>query len=370
MNYRVTCLTPTLTGDGNRLAPIDYMVWKDQVHVLDQKRIFKLLSRGPRLEGYLSQLKKADKLDFASWGGFAQSYAERRIPFDHPSAAEQWQMEKAEQLFIPTFASGVRGPYLPGSALKGALRTCYTFSRVQESSIQQTLSRMEGDRPPRRPAEALEEAQVGRGGSDRMRAVGAADSAPVETSAFRIYMLRVATLQQQGSALRLGWKPNPTFAEMAAPGSSFTGIWSRDAFLAQPEVSQSLRWREPLKDTTLFKSANAYSAAILQQHAHYAEQAGMAVLSRSVAELQSRLAQAEQEGNSCVFPLGWGTGFFGKSVLTDTGNATVRDILRRLPYYERAIRSGLPFPKTRKVIFIGNQPGTLPGWVHLTIEGE
>ncbi len=50
MKYRVTCLTPTLVGGGHLLPPIDYMVWKDQVNVLDQTRIFKLLSRGPRLE--------------------------------------------------------------------------------------------------------------------------------------------------------------------------------------------------------------------------------------------------------------------------------------------------------------------------------
>lgn len=67
MKYRLTCLTPTLVGDGQKLAPIDYMVWKDHVNVLDQHRIFRLLAKGPRLEGYLSQLKKAEKLDFASW---------------------------------------------------------------------------------------------------------------------------------------------------------------------------------------------------------------------------------------------------------------------------------------------------------------
>ena len=82
MNYRVTVLTPTLVGDGSKLSPIDYMVWRDQVNVLDQTRIFRLLSKGPRLEGYLTQLRKATKLDFASWGGFAQNYAGRRIPFE------------------------------------------------------------------------------------------------------------------------------------------------------------------------------------------------------------------------------------------------------------------------------------------------
>ncbi len=82
MNYRVMCLTPTLVGDGQKLSPIDYMVWRDHVNVLDQRRIFKLLAKGPRLEGYLAQLKKADRLDFASWGGFAQNFAGRRIPFE------------------------------------------------------------------------------------------------------------------------------------------------------------------------------------------------------------------------------------------------------------------------------------------------
>jgi len=43
MKYRVTVLTPTLVGDGTKLSPIDYMVWRDQVNVLDQTRIFRLL---------------------------------------------------------------------------------------------------------------------------------------------------------------------------------------------------------------------------------------------------------------------------------------------------------------------------------------
>ena len=119
MNYRLTCLTPTLVGDGQRLSPIDYMVWKDHVNVLDQWRIFRLLAKGPRLEGYLTQLKKADKLDFASWGGFAQNYAGRRIPFEHPSSTQYWERTHAEHLFIPTFSTGPSGPYLPGTAHQG-----------------------------------------------------------------------------------------------------------------------------------------------------------------------------------------------------------------------------------------------------------
>ena len=35
---------------------------------------------------------------------------------------------------------------------------------------------------------------------------------------------------------------------------------------------------------------------------------------------------------------------------------------------ERAIKSGLPFPKTRRVVFLKNKPAALPGWVELRVE--
>ncbi|MEJ7605662.1 MAG: hypothetical protein WKF37_05215 [Bryobacteraceae bacterium] len=117
MKYSLTALTPMLVGDGQKLSPIDYMVWKEQINVLDQKRIFKLLAKGPRLEGYLTQLRTADKLDFASWGGFAQNYAERRIAFEHPTATAQWNQSRTEHLISPPSVP-LAGPYLPATAIK------------------------------------------------------------------------------------------------------------------------------------------------------------------------------------------------------------------------------------------------------------
>src|SRR6266516_7801391 len=156
MRYTVTALTPLLAGDGHELAPIDYMVWKDQVNVLDQPRIFKLLARGPRLDGYLAQLRRATKLDFASWGGFAQNFSQRRIPFEHPESSAIWNSAPSEALFIPTFAADHRGPYLPASALKGALRTSFVFSRWTASTIDRIAAAIESDRVPRRLAEPAE----------------------------------------------------------------------------------------------------------------------------------------------------------------------------------------------------------------------
>ncbi len=377
MRYRITCWTPTLVGDGHKLAPIDYMVWKDQVNILDQTRIFRLLSKGPRLEGYLSQLKKATKLDFASWGGFAQNFAGRRIPFENAASSQYWDRAPMESLSIPTFAEGAQGQYLPGAAIKGALRTGMLFSALRENSIKELAQRFTGDRPPRRPAESLEEQLV----SSRTRFFAASDSAPVASSSFKVYLVRTSTLQQQApGSYKLGWKQaprntvdgkrpedgTPSFIEMASPGSSFEGSWNEKEFLDLPEVRRVLRWNEPVTREGVFAAANTYAERQLAVQKQYAQWTGLPRLQQQIGMLESKLAQAKESGKA-LLSIGWGAGFLGKSAVQDTADAEARKILQTQMYYQRAIQSGLPFPKTRKIVFLENQPTTLPGWVELSI---
>ncbi|HVX66934.1 MAG TPA: type III-A CRISPR-associated RAMP protein Csm5 [Bryobacteraceae bacterium] len=382
MKYRLTCLSPLLVGDGRRLSPIDYMVWKDQVNVLDQRRIFKLLAKGPRLEGYLTQLKKAEKLDFASWGGFAQNFADRRVPFEHPSAAKYWEASHGDTLHIPTFIAGHDGPYLPGSAIKGALRTGMLFERWR-SGAKPDLAKLEGERLPRRPGEEAEQRALGSPQTSFMKAVAVADSAPVELAAFKLYLLRVSTLQprRNGGGFDLGWKQaprgtapganpeqgTPIFAEMAAPGTVFEGNWRENAFFAQPEIVRALRWREPVTGSRLLAAANEYAARLLEIQKQYAATAGLEVLAGNLAAIEARLGQARANGNACVLAMGWSSGLLAKTGWLESDDQAYRAVLKQVPLYSRAIESGLPFPKTRRIVFRENRPAELPGWALLEI---
>ena len=381
MKYRVTCLTPTLVGDGQRLSPIDYMVWKDHVNVLDQHRIFRLLAKGPRLDGYLSQLKKSEKLDFASWGGFAQNYSDRRIPFEHPSSTPYWERAHAEHLFIPTFSTGPSGPYLPATALKGALRTGVVHGQFPERVLADLAARASSEgRLPRRPASSAEEAALGSGGADSMKLIAVSDSNTIPHSAFKVYLLRVATLESRGGArFELGWKQSsrgsvkraddstPAFAEMAAPGTTFEGEWHENAFLAQPEIAKALRKRERLDTPAIFELVNGYTEQILRLQKQYAEWTGLALLKATIEALETRLREIREAHYGCMLPLGWGAGFLSKAAFLNTKDESYRQLLSQVGFYARAIQSGLPFPKTRKIIFLANQPASLAGFVHLTI---
>lgn len=379
MNYKLTALTPLLVGDGRELSPIDYMVWKDQVNVLDQPRIFKLLARGPRLEGYLTQLRKATKLDFASWGGFAQNFSQRRIPFEDPASTAVWNAAPSESLFIPTFAANYRGAYLPASALKGALRTGLVFSRWSSATIERIAASLENDRAPRRVGEAAETGAE----ASQMKIVAAADSEPVAASSFRIYMTRVATLDtRQGGKPQLAWKiagrgsvpphriadATPVFAEMAAPGASFTGEWHARAFLESEQFTRALGWHSVPDPKTIIEAANRYAAAQLETHAQYAEIAGLDSLQTTLHRLKTELGSAQNAPLTCLLSLGWGSGFVSKAGFLGTGQEAYRKILRAVPAVAKGLREGVPFPKTRRVVFSGGQPSFLCGWVSVRFE--
>ena len=254
MKYRITALTPLLVGDGQELAPIDYMVWKDQVNVLDQPRIFKLLSRGPRLDGYLAQLRRADKLDFASWGGFAQNFSERRIPFEHPSSTAIWEKTTADNLFIPTFASHYGGAYLPGSSLKGALRTGLVFTRWSAATIEKLAASIVGDRLPRRLSEGSETSAARRKLASlppptwllslarHSRFISLAWQTWTAVPARRL-KLRGRSPDAATCRLRDWPKARPLSSRWPLRGTEFSGDVFERKFLQDPQLLKALGWR-------------------------------------------------------------------------------------------------------------------------------
>jgi CRISPR-associated protein Csm5 len=379
MTYKITALTPLLVGDGRALSPIDYMVWKDQVNVLDQARIFKLLSSGPRLDGYLAQLRKASKLDFASWGGFAQNFSQRRIPFESPELTPIWNAAPSDALFIPTFAAGSRGAYVPASAIKGALRTALVFSRWSAGTMDRIAGSLEGERLPRRVAEGAETSA----GASQMKIIAAADSKPAPAAAFKVFLTRVASLDtRQPERPQLVWKvagrgsvpaqrisdSTPLFAEMATPGTTFEGRWDERTFFENEEVTRALGWRSAPDPKSVLEAANQHAAAQLDLHAQYAQAAGLTGFERTIAGLRQQLEAARNAADNCLVSVGWGGGFLSKAGFLDTGQEAYRKILRTVPAFGKALREGVPFPKTRRVVFVAGQPATIPGWVRFQLE--
>ena len=84
------------------------------------------------------------------------------------------------------------------------------------------------------------------------------------------------------------------------------------------------------------------------------------------ATLEKRVEEASGD-NACVLSIGWGGGLHSKVAYLETDDAAFRGVLREFPFFQRALQTGLPFPKTRKILFEAGEPSTLPGWVRLEV---
>ncbi len=153
---------------------------------------------------------------------------------------------------------------------------------------------------------------------------------------------------------------------MTVPGTSFEGDWRENEFLKKPEIARALHWKQPDRGTIL-SAANDHAESQLKLHRDYAGTLGLTKLAEAVSQLEVQLQAARESGNACLLSIGWGGGFLSKAPYGDTADETYREILRGLPFYSRAMQTGLPFPKTRRIIFLDDQPGTVAGWVRFEI---
>jgi CRISPR/Cas system CSM-associated protein Csm5 (group 7 of RAMP superfamily) len=104
----------------------------------------------------------------------------------------------------------------------------------------------------------------------------------------------------------------------------------------------------------------------LNAHRKFAETAGLVQIIALCDALLQRVAEAQAAGRflTCI---GWGTGLLAKSIWTAAPEQSIREGLGHFPGYEQALRTGLPFPKTRRLIIRNNRPVSMPGWVELEL---
>ena len=148
----------------------------------------------------------------------------------------------------------------------------------------------------------------------------------------------------------------PIFAEMAVPGSVFEGAWEEKTVRAAGRAQ-------------IFEAANQYAGA----HARGAEAVRRLGRPGTAGPAGGR-ARSEARQLSIARPvawssIGWGGGLLSKTpwIDKDQDGEQYRQILRNVPLYRKAIDSGLPFPKTRRIVFQENKPASLPGWALLEV---
>ncbi len=366
--YRVEILSPVHVGSGQRLgspeiALIDGRLWR-----FDPERMTAALARDPRaLDRYLQE--GAAALRF--WSESDRRALARYVrPWSGPPPREVREH----------IADPLGRPYLPGSSLKGAIRTALAFAALQAASPAQRqawLSAVE-QAARERPSRAREFADdplmrelIGPDPHhDLLRALRIADSTPAPLEALDVASIRVAVREPDGT---LSWlkepgkhvpDPEQAFEVVVEilrplPSGAMQVEVELDVFLLQRDTLGPADRRARIREWA--RLVNAFARHVAEGELRFGESLGLEAWSAFYRRL---LARMQAEPDAIYLNLGWGAGWRSKTAAEAMGPEAVRR-LRRL----FGLGRGDPFPKTRRVLFEGGRPTLPPGWIRLIPAG-
>ena len=232
-------------------------------------------------------------------------------------------------------------PYLPGSSLKGALRTALAWNVWQRRKMRPEVSKL--GRRRQWAGQRYEQDIFGRDPNhDFLRALHVSDSAPVDPE--RLLILNARVMNRRGGLAA------PIEMEAIAPDTQFHLTLKVDeALFSDWAGNEQLRLDGKEVLAELPRAVQNHSLTLARQERTWFAEIGNA---KQVAGFYHQIANARLPARRFLISLGWGTGWASKTFgphlqqHPDFMEHIVRDF--RLARGRR--QRGDPFPKSRRVV--------------------
>ena len=231
-------------------------------------------------------------------------------------------------------------PYLPGSSLKGALRTALAWNVWRQRKMQPDISQI--GRGAKWAGQQLEQEIFGRDFKHSpLRALHVGDSAPANVD--RLQILNVSVINSQGKS------GAPVEMEAVAPDTLFhLTLKVDDALFSDWAVHNRLRLKGRELLTKLPDAVQSHSLALARRELAWFKEIPSA---RQVASFYQQVVDARLDSRSFLLSLGWGTGWASKTFgpLLQEQPELMEGILRRFPLARGRRQTNDPFPQSRRV---------------------
>jgi CRISPR-associated protein Csm5 len=370
-------LSPLHIGTGTTLLEgVDWIQDGPWVYMADQNRLLEtVLDRA--LAGGQDQVEVIEAITGMTLADLRQAGWLTRDDFDEDSPLFRYRLrgEPAMNQIAEAIKDVYGQPYMPGSSLKGALRTVLAVGGA--SVLKTDLSRPGRSRSW--AAQPIEREIFGRDPNrDLLRALQVGDSTPVSGNALELVRVNVFPTAQQtrygrsqgldvdvealrrGTALTATIKVDGTlFGDDTAFGRFVEKELSfgkkRNWLTRLPRWAQTVAGRRIANEIEFLESKTGGEAA--------------AGFYRRLAGIWDALGE-----NEFLVQVGWGTGWssktFGRMLQRDPEafERLVRDY--RLSPQDRGRRAGQPFPKSRKLVRRGERPAEPLGWIKVKLNAR
>lgn len=376
--YRITARTPIHIGSGEKFSSIDSLPRDDRYFIINIEEVLDKLKDNP---------KALDEFGGRNFniGDFLRDYGinpdnVKKYMLGNPQRLLAWNINEMVK-------TGFDKPLIPGTSLKGALRTVIFWHLLKDSppkEVENILDNILSNANPNKPGEADNE--LGRylfgknPNYDFFRSLQAGD-VEFEISDIELMDTKVLSVDDRGG---FGWKKMGRGGFNSSDPSQATSIYCEaisvdataigkikiDKYLlenstADKELSFSDR---KVHLTNLAKNCNNFSQDFISKEIDFFKNCGMHEMVRFYTNLQEEIPQ---DNDSFFLHLGWGSGWRSMS-----GNYLDSNFLRRFRGKYRLGKSTRDratgkwsqfpvFPKTRKIVFVNGKPKYPLGWMKL-----
>ncbi len=372
--WELEVLTPVHIGSGEQWSTLDY-VYDPTARLLRVIDLDRLLAH-PRISSE-DLARYCERHDLQ----IAQYLQDRRIA---PATVERYSLPcphdpqtRPVRCFVKT---PFGNPYLPGSSLKGAIRTAVLWHLLQPkgAAFTKALDRVSrNDRSLPRSAydrqwtgseiERLPEAFSKEPNTDLMRVIQIEDSPQLPLESLEVIEVGSYLLNAQGRLERN--RSLTSWVEALKPGTRIAMPLRCDDFLFS-EMAQELGFaskRHLVEGRGLLDVLRSFTEPLLETEIQFYHRSGLAEVAKSLESLEA--------GDGVLLCVGWGGGWSAKTILRRFIGQADLDLmaLRKIYRLGRSRSQGdfyhHVFPKSRRLALAGPSPRPL-GWVRIRSREE
>jgi len=397
--FTVTFLSPVHIGTEERLDEHDFVYENGQ---LIRFRVTPILEQMD--DEQLSQFVENGLEAVMDWLRQTELWQRAKVYQSPVTRQPNWRSEPIR----PFIADPLLRPYLPGTEIKGAIRTAVAWWLLRQKNLaalrQKLLQRLPQHQPSRRElvqaGQWLEQSLFGSDPNhDILRSLRVQDSTPVEPERLKVFPVIVAVRTNKG----LQWLQSPRGGERRSRytddhrqavanfceclDGSVSGVKltvASDTFLSDGEIErgevklsvpEELGWEETKRQAVANweTACNELAKEVAESERNWWKEVKDATHDIGAKTVAARMEQfydelsnrIKAESDEAVFlNIGWGGGWRTKTVVELFGDEAVQEVVSRYRL-DRGSHSR-PFPKTRKVAWRGSNDFVPLGWLKLS----
>ncbi|MGB9665688.1 MAG: type III-A CRISPR-associated RAMP protein Csm5 [Ignavibacteria bacterium] len=360
----IEILTPVHIGSGVKLTDgIDFVKDNDSVHIIPQAVLIKYLEVNPdERDRFISGNYKLNSL--------------KRIP-----EGRRYNISMGRTSEINEFERNGNGkPYIPGSSIKGAIRTVLLkkrFDELDQNKQNELLKKVTSNRKEWAAEPIVNELLGKDSNKNLMRILEVFDAEFENLDLDKIQILSLTN----DAGTSYGWKqlwnkqnitdPNRAsqiFCETLPIGSkSYFSLTLHSFLLNEPAAISTLNFNENSLSNIqeLVSTINKYSKQKLEKEKEFFEKlTSPKKLNTVINEIQSLLDKIKKLSNDeFILRISWGSGWKGM-----TGDYLDQTWLMNFRRKYQLGKINFPiFPKTRRIVIEDDEPKYLTGWVKVKL---